>query len=228
MNTDATILLVCLLYYLHTLTQPTFLSFFFFFNDTATTEIYTLSLHDALPISPQVGRQQHDAGLRVERARRADPHARDLLAARLLDGRACQLHDPFDHGLRALLRDGGRRNEPHQLRAVFGHRADDDVGTADVNPDDVAHRSPRWRAGRPRPRVTSCTSDDPAGSSAVRAPSRDGTTGRRAGPPGHAVRAARTRTPGRWSRRSPPSACRPPARSAAARCRWSPARRRAG
>src|SRR5258708_11500360 len=29
---------------------PSF-SFFFFFNDTATTEIYTLSLHDALPIS---------------------------------------------------------------------------------------------------------------------------------------------------------------------------------
>src|SRR5438093_5751626 len=28
--------------------------FFFFFNDTATTEIYTLSLHDALPISRQL------------------------------------------------------------------------------------------------------------------------------------------------------------------------------
>src|SRR2546430_12658891 len=28
-----------------------FFIFFFFFNDTATTEIYTLSLHDALPIS---------------------------------------------------------------------------------------------------------------------------------------------------------------------------------
>src|SRR2546422_6993123 len=27
--------------------------FFFFFNDTATTEIYTLSLHDALPICQQ-------------------------------------------------------------------------------------------------------------------------------------------------------------------------------
>src|SRR3712207_7316490 len=27
--------------------------FFFFFNDTATTEIYTLSLHDALPIWPR-------------------------------------------------------------------------------------------------------------------------------------------------------------------------------
>src|SRR6266511_4623348 len=29
-----------------------FKRFFFFFNDTATTEIYTLSLHDALPIAP--------------------------------------------------------------------------------------------------------------------------------------------------------------------------------
>src|SRR5258707_11914950 len=28
-------------------------AFFFFFNDTATTEIYTLSLHDALPIWPR-------------------------------------------------------------------------------------------------------------------------------------------------------------------------------
>src|SRR5258708_31909844 len=31
--------------------------FFFFFNDTATTEIYTLSLHDALPISPTSARR---------------------------------------------------------------------------------------------------------------------------------------------------------------------------
>src|SRR5258705_578291 len=32
--------------------RPSF--FFFFFNDTATTEIYTLSLHDALPILERV------------------------------------------------------------------------------------------------------------------------------------------------------------------------------
>src|SRR2546430_13056091 len=38
--------------------------FFFFFNDTATTEIYTLSLHDALPISSR------DVGARVGPARR--------------------------------------------------------------------------------------------------------------------------------------------------------------
>src|SRR6266496_3879341 len=38
-----------------------FLFFFFFFNDTATTEIYTLSLHDALPISlrRRLGREGH-------------------------------------------------------------------------------------------------------------------------------------------------------------------------
>src|SRR3954464_10423335 len=33
--------------------------FFFFFNDTATTEIYTLSLHDALPISSFTGKRGH-------------------------------------------------------------------------------------------------------------------------------------------------------------------------
>src|SRR3712207_8800278 len=32
------------------LVLPTWSALFFFFNDTATTEIYTLSLHDALPI----------------------------------------------------------------------------------------------------------------------------------------------------------------------------------
>src|SRR3712207_8356546 len=33
---------------------------FFFFNDTATTEIYTLSLHDALPICEQPGQPAGD------------------------------------------------------------------------------------------------------------------------------------------------------------------------
>src|SRR2546430_14015935 len=42
--------LVLPLFYFFTILQTT-MSFFFFFNDTATTEIYTLSLHDALPIS---------------------------------------------------------------------------------------------------------------------------------------------------------------------------------
>src|SRR5258708_15101231 len=39
------------------------LFFFFFFNDTATTEIYTLSLHDALPISSKRVRRCHFPGV---------------------------------------------------------------------------------------------------------------------------------------------------------------------
>src|ERR1022692_410325 len=44
------------------------LCFFFFFNDTATTEIYTLSLHDALPI-----RGTHDHRTASTRAEPAGP-----------------------------------------------------------------------------------------------------------------------------------------------------------
>src|SRR2546430_7527830 len=39
---------------------------FFFFNDTATTEIYTLSLHDALPISVGIGSRPCFLDLRPE------------------------------------------------------------------------------------------------------------------------------------------------------------------
>src|SRR3712207_8581560 len=50
---------------------------FFFFNDTATTEIYTLSLHDALPISPAPCRPAPDrAGDRPGAVARAGGHAR--------------------------------------------------------------------------------------------------------------------------------------------------------
>src|SRR5437899_9898990 len=42
---------VLFLFMLHTQIVTVHDSFFIFFNDTATTEIYTLSLHDALPIS---------------------------------------------------------------------------------------------------------------------------------------------------------------------------------
>src|SRR5256885_7117593 len=49
-----------------------FILSFFFFNDTATTEIYTLSLHDALPISqkPRLQLRRHVADL-VEKERAA-------------------------------------------------------------------------------------------------------------------------------------------------------------
>src|SRR3712207_8059229 len=51
---------------------------FFFFNDTATTEIYTLSLHDALPISPPLDGMLVQSGCR-ELRRRSQPAQRELL-----------------------------------------------------------------------------------------------------------------------------------------------------
>src|SRR2546426_7400712 len=68
--------------------------FFFFFNDTATTEIYTLSLHDALPISLEQRRAVRARQLGMELAgketlaaflqRRDEPHAvRDRKSTRL-------------------------------------------------------------------------------------------------------------------------------------------------
>src|SRR2546430_16029236 len=47
---------------------------FFFFNDTATTEIYTLSLHDALPILPVDGRIEFNLG----NLKKPDRHGRYL------------------------------------------------------------------------------------------------------------------------------------------------------
>src|SRR5437773_5986251 len=50
---------------------------FFFINDTATTQIYTLSLHDALPISDQRANHAADEGVQqiLERERYAHSHA---------------------------------------------------------------------------------------------------------------------------------------------------------
>src|SRR5690242_21558441 len=63
-----------------------YLSFFFFFNDTAPTEIYTLSLHDALPIcvpskskkAPMSG-PSGPASISASRARRrSEEHTSEL------------------------------------------------------------------------------------------------------------------------------------------------------
>src|SRR2546429_7790720 len=57
------------------------LFFFFFFNDTATTEIYTLSLHDALPICGGVGGPLRAEA--VERPGAPEPHDTDRKSTRL-------------------------------------------------------------------------------------------------------------------------------------------------
>src|SRR2546426_5111970 len=54
--------------------------FFFFFNDTATTEIYTLSLHDALPISRGSPGRARPAAARI--APRSEPDRARTTAVR--------------------------------------------------------------------------------------------------------------------------------------------------
>src|SRR5256885_12503667 len=80
-------------------------SFFFFFNDTATTEIYTLSLHDALPISPDPGHPAPQRGRdhRPDQGQhRSEEHTSELqspcnLVCRLLLEKKKKLtsHKPF-------------------------------------------------------------------------------------------------------------------------------------
>src|SRR5690349_24392891 len=70
------------------------LSLFFFFNDTATTEIYTLSLHDALPIFEVRARGHH----------------------RIAPLRARPLGHPRARDRTRWVRHGVRR-EPHDVRS---------------------------------------------------------------------------------------------------------------
>src|SRR5256885_14133297 len=98
--------------------RPHVLFFFFFFNDTATTEIYTLSLHDALPIfrigdpREQLGHAR-DIGLGADD--RSEEHTSELqspcnLVCRLLlekkkNVKSCQLYILICHyAVTAVLR----------------------------------------------------------------------------------------------------------------------------
>src|SRR4030043_2083689 len=94
----------------------------FLFNDTAPTEIYTLSLHDALPICPTIDMsprstfQSWGSSSRFERRRkRSEEHTSELqahlnLVCRLLRAKqkVCQLPETANQGDRAT-RTSGRR-----------------------------------------------------------------------------------------------------------------------
>src|SRR3712207_9201852 len=93
----------------------------FFFNDTATTEIYTLSLHDALPI--------FGLRLQVERRERHAAPLTDTTALGLVD------QDPEDPGLerRAAFEtvEGLKDRDPGVLGHLLGHRPCRDIAGRD-------------------------------------------------------------------------------------------------
>src|SRR5215510_15890468 len=64
-------------------TVKEFVLFSFFFNDTATTEIYTLSLHDALPILRELRSADHGGIILLLRSRRRSKLRQDRKSTRL-------------------------------------------------------------------------------------------------------------------------------------------------
>src|SRR2546422_6996682 len=83
------------------------ISFVFFFNDTATTEIYTLSLHDALPISGA----GPVARLKEERMHRLE-HGEDLLRSERIAKaeRAARVAQAQHHGALEIFGRGDRKS----------------------------------------------------------------------------------------------------------------------
>src|SRR2546426_6068498 len=97
--------------------MPAFLFTFFFFNDTATTEIYTLSLHDALPIcaGPRLDELPREA-----RAARARRHVRaDRKSTRLNSS-----HLVISYAVFCLKKKKTNINKFYQLYSLAGDNED--------------------------------------------------------------------------------------------------------
>src|SRR2546430_10933873 len=87
--------------------------FFFFFNDTATTEIYTLSLHDALPISWRAVRPARTRRRPGRRPRRRAPPRRTRSARLRSEEHTSELQSQSNLVCRLLL-EKKKKNHTHK------------------------------------------------------------------------------------------------------------------
>src|SRR2546426_8155656 len=96
------------------MTPQALLSSCFFFNDTATTEIYTLSLHDALPISVRTTKVRHVqwATIRYPVARAAALHHEEVRS----EEHTSELQSPCNLVCRLLLEK--KNNSDHSVRSA--------------------------------------------------------------------------------------------------------------
>src|SRR6266581_8930800 len=93
-----------------------FLCPLFFFNDTATTEIYTLSLHDALPISRDERRAPGTRGRRRHRLEQRQRTAADHL--RRSEEHTSELQSPVHLVCRLLL----EKKKKNTLRILISQK----------------------------------------------------------------------------------------------------------
>src|SRR5258708_10132691 len=100
-------------------------SFFFFFNDTATTEIYTLSLHDALPILEQPLETRHEHRFSSRRGTAPYSFTGHEGAARASDRKSTRLnssHQIISYAVFCLKKKKNRRQDKEQSRAFSRYR----------------------------------------------------------------------------------------------------------
>src|SRR2546426_9077545 len=104
---------------------PALIILFFFFNDTATTEIYTLSLHDALPIWQRPrprGEEVHgrgEAGTRFGRPRPDQDRARQARGeGRRSEEHTSELQSPCNLVCRLLLEKKKKETYCDDIRMI--------------------------------------------------------------------------------------------------------------
>src|SRR5438477_9808061 len=98
--------------------------FFFFFNDTATTEIYTLSLHDALPISFPAAVRSEDADDLAALDPERDRFERDRKSTRLNSSHMSISYAVFCLKKKTTISSRSRKNRqrPRRTTACSLHR----------------------------------------------------------------------------------------------------------
>src|SRR2546427_5300985 len=95
--------------------------FFFFFNDTATTEIYTLSLHDALPILTGRSASSRERGPPWSATYRSKRAAANSASSRS-EEHTSELQSQSNLVCRLLLE---KKKKQHSPRTSYRHRGDD-------------------------------------------------------------------------------------------------------
>src|SRR5256884_2396097 len=93
---------------------------FFFFNDTATTEIYTLSLHDALPISRRASRTPECRGIPPAGSPRPSPPRPRVWGAAWRDRKSTRLKSSHGYNSYAVF-CLKKKNQRHVLADAAAH-----------------------------------------------------------------------------------------------------------
>src|SRR2546427_9452948 len=94
-----------------------YILFFFFFNDTATTEIYTLSLHDALPISSTSARLTGGLATPNSSASDTTPSVSLAMASKMADRKSTRLnssHSQISYAVFCLKKKKNKKHYDHQ------------------------------------------------------------------------------------------------------------------